>query len=470
MKNFQKFYITFSAFLIIFFLIGKFHLNTGIFMEINLKVILLFIFAIYLWTAQILPNSYISILLILLIGVLKLDSFAKVVSYTFGNTIFIFLLSIIIISYSFKKSGLADRIGQSLLKRFGNSKRKVLFSLMFTSYFLGAFLTAIAGVSISLPIALRIIEINNLKKGDKFAASCILGITYGGLIGGVATPLGTPVNLLMMQYLKELGKFDLTFLHWVAIGFPLSFLILISGFLILVWFLKIDNLAVGKTEVVNYPLSIREKKSIVAFTIIIVLFLFSQFFETYVHSVELNMTIISVICSLMVVLPPFEIIEWKDTLKNLDWESLIFLIGSIALGYLLYNTGTAELIAKSIFDVTGNVNPYLYVFIFCAFTIIMHLMLSSNTVTGTVIIPILISFAQQMGVSPWYVAAPAIFCASLAFILPTESPTNAITFNTGYFELKDMVRIGTLLTIISIVVVSTFLIVYGRITGLYIIG
>ncbi len=100
----------------------------------------------------------------------------------------------------------------------------------------------------------------------------------------------------------------------------------------------------------------------------------------------------------------------------------------------------------------------------------MHIMLSSNSVTGTVIVPILISFAQHMGVSPWYVTAPAIYSISLAFILPTESPTNIITYNTGYYELKDMIRIGSALTIASIVIISVFLIAFGKITGLYTIG
>lgn len=470
MKNTKKIFISFGLFLVLYLLIGVLKPNIGGFKEINLKVILLLTYAIYMWTAQILPNSFISIFVILLIGVLKLDSFSKVVSYTFGNTIFIFLFSIFIISYAFKVSGFADRISHSLLRHFCDNKRKTLLSLMFTSYILSMFLTAIAGVSISLPIALKIVETNRLAKGDRFAKSCLLGVTYGGLIGGIATPLGTPVNMLMMQYLKELGNYNLTFLHWVAIGIPLSFLLFIAGFLALIIMLKIDNKAIEKPTDPILPFSFKEKKHAAAFVIIIILFLMSQFLEQYIPWISLDLNVIAVICSLMVVLPPFKIIDWKDTLKNMDLESLIFLIGSIALGYLLYNTHTADMIAGAFFHLTGNLNLYIYVFILCAFTIVMHLLLSSNTVTGTVIIPIFISFAQHLEVSPWYVTAPAIYCISLAFILPTESPTNVITYNTGYYELKDMLKIGSVLTIACIVIISLFLIGFGRLTGLYIVG
>jgi sodium-dependent dicarboxylate transporter 2/3/5 len=470
MKRYRIFFISLILFIVAFTLVDILKLSVWNLKEINLKVLLLFVYAIYMWTARVMPDSFISIFVILLIGVFKLDTFSNVISYTFGNTIFIFLFSIIIISYAFKKSGLAVRIGHGLIKRFGNSSWKTLFSLMFASYILSMFLTSIAGVSLALPIALEMIEANRLKKGDTFAKACMLGITYAGLIGGIATPLGTPVNLLMMQYLHKLGNYDLTFLHWVEIGVPLSFILLTVCFLVLILSLKIKNYILEVEYSEMGPLSKKEIKVTISFCIIIILFLFSQFLESNIGWIALNMNSISVICCLMVVIPPFEIIEWKDTLKNMDWESLLFLIGSIALGYLLYNTQTAAIIAQILFIITGSTNLYAYIFIFGGFTILMHIPLSSNTVMGTVIVPIMISFAQQKGVTTWYVIAPVIYCISLAFILPTESPTNIITYNTGFYELKDMLKTGTVLTVICLVVVCLFLITVGSATGLYTIG
>lgn len=470
MKAYRKFFISLIVFIAAFVLVDRLNLSIWIFQAVNLKVIILFIYAIYMWTAQVMPNSYISIFIILLIGILKLDTFESIISHTFGNTLFIFLFSILLISYAFKKSGLAERVGQEILKRFGDSSRKTLFGLMFTSYILSMFLTAIAGVSITLPIASGIVEANRLKKGDSFARACMLGITYGGLIGGVATPLGTPVNLLMIQYLDELGKYNLTFLHWVEIGLPISLIMFFSAFFIMILILKIKNRPLEVEDKRLVPMSKGEKKAAAGFCIIIILFFLSQFLESGISWLSLSMNSISVICSLMIVLPPFKIVDWKDALKNMDWESLIFLIGSIGLGYVLYNTQTASMIAKMFFEITGQMDMYAYIFAISAFTLIMHFMLSSNTVTGTVIIPILISFAGQIGVSPWYVTAPAFFCISLAFILPTESPTNIITYNTGFYTIKDMLKIGTLLTVLCMVLVCVFLITVGRASGLYVIG
>jgi len=470
MKEYSKFFISFVVFIALFAAIDCVGWKPGDFDIINLKVILLFVYAVFLWAAQVLPNSMISILIIVLIGLLKLDSFSNVIAYSFGNTVFIFVFSVIAISYAFSKSGLPELISQALMNRFGGSSKKILFSLMFTSYILSMFLTVIAGVSIAFPIAMQVININKLERGNRFAKSCMIGITYAGLIGGIATPLGTPVNLLMIQYLKDLGGFNLSFSHWMAIGLPLSFILLLTAFILLCQGFRIKTISIQAMESKPVRPSSESKLAIAAFSIIIALILFSQVLESNIHWLSININLISLICILMLALPPFRIIKWKDAIRNLDWDSLVFLAGSIALGYLIFNTGTASLIAGAFFGVMGDLNLYLYVFVFCLFTVILHITLSSNTVTGTIIIPILISFAQQLGVSPWYVAAPAVYCISLAFILPTESPTNIITYNSGYYEIKDMVKYGSVLTLASILIISVFLIIFGGITGLYTIG
>lgn len=466
----KSFLISVSIFLAIHFLLTLWGGTAGGLTTVNLKVINLFVFAITLWTSRTLPNSYTSLLLIVLIGLLKFEPLADALADSFGSTVFIFMFSVLLLSHAFQKSGLADRISQSVLNRFGKNNHQTLFCLMTVSYLFGMLLTAIAGVSMALPIARRLIEKNELKKGDRFAKACLLGITYGGLIGGVATPLGTPVNLLMMKYLKDLGGYELSFFQWMGIGLPLSFLLLLCCFGILVCVLKIPKRELQGEIVSVSPLSAKEKKSVVVFSIVILLFLSAQALQKQVGFIALDLNTIALICALLLVLPPFEIVEWKSALKDMDWECLVFLAGSIALGYVLYRTETASAIAKLFFHLVGNWNPYLLVFVLAAFTVVMHLLLSSNTVTGTVIVPILISFAQQMGVSPWYVAAPAVFCVSLAFLLPTESPTNIMTYQTGYYTMKDMLGIGSLLTIVSITVIGLFLIGYGGLTGLYTVG
>jgi sodium-dependent dicarboxylate transporter 2/3/5 len=74
-------------------------------------------------------------------------------------------------------------------------------------------------------------------------------------------------------------------------------------------------------------------------------------------------------------------------------------------------------------------------------------MFSSNTVTATIIVPILIALATDLGLDTWSLVAPAAFTSSLAFILVSEGPTTIIPHASGYFSIKDMAKAGILMTI-----------------------
>ena len=105
------------------------------------------------------------------------------------------------------------------------------------------------------------------------------------------------------------------------------------------------------------------------------------------------------------------------------------------------------------------VQPFVVVLVVAA----LHLLFSSNTVTGSIIMPIVIALAQDLGLNVWSVAAPAAFTSSLAFILVTESPTNIVPYSAGYFSIRDMAKSGVLMTLAAAVCVTLSVVVVGAI-------
>ena len=93
------------------------------------------------------------------------------------------------------------------------------------------------------------------------------------------------------------------------------------------------------------------------------------------------------------------------------------------------------------------------------------MLFASNTVTGTIIMPILIALAQDIGVNVWTIAAPAAFTSSLAFILVTESPANVVPYSSGYFSIGDMARAGTVMTVAAAVCVTVTMLGVGALVG-----
>jgi sodium-dependent dicarboxylate transporter 2/3/5 len=97
----------------------------------------------------------------------------------------------------------------------------------------------------------------------------------------------------------------------------------------------------------------------------------------------------------------------------------------------------------------------------------LKIFLSSNTVTATIIIPIMISLAAATGIDTLAITIPAALTTSMAFILVTSTPTNVIPYSAGYFSIKDMALAGSVLTIITSLVVAATIYVIGGLTGLY---
>ncbi|MCK4982620.1 MAG: anion permease, partial [Victivallaceae bacterium] len=97
---------------------------------------------------------------------------------------------------------------------------------------------------------------------------------------------------------------------------------------------------------------------------------------------------------------------------------------------------------------------------------LMKVMFSSNTVTGIIMVPLLIALANNIGIDPVLIAIPAGITASLAFILVTSTPTNVIPYSAGYFSIKDMVKAGLWMTVASSVCVTISIAVMGKLFGI----
>ena len=110
-------------------------------------------------------------------------------------------------------------------------------------------------------------------------------------------------------------------------------------------------------------------------------------------------------------------------------------------------------------SVPGLVQPFVIVLGVAG----LHLLFSSNTVTGSIIMPILIALSQDLGLDVWTLAAPAAFTSSLAFILVTESPTNVVPYSAGFFSIRDMAKSGILMTLAAAVCVAVSIAVVSAI-------
>ena len=93
---------------------------------------------------------------------------------------------------------------------------------------------------------------------------------------------------------------------------------------------------------------------------------------------------------------------------------------------------------------------------------LLKIFFSSNSVTGAVVMPLIIALAMDIGMNPWILAGPAGIATSMAFIMVTSSPTNVIPYSSGYFRISEFAKSGVVMTIIGILAVTASVAIFGR--------
>jgi len=126
----------------------------------------------------------------------------------------------------------------------------------------------------------------------------------------------------------------------------------------------------------------------------------------------------------------------------------------------------AEWLAWIAFNKIGVLHPVLIVFVVVLGVSLMKVAFSSNTVTGIIMVPLLIALAKNLGLDAVIIAIPAGITSSLAFLLVTSTPTNVIPHSAGYFSIKDMAKAGIWMTIASSVCVTVSVCVVGKLSGI----
>jgi sodium-dependent dicarboxylate transporter 2/3/5 len=180
-----------------------------------------------------------------------------------------------------------------------------------------------------------------------------------------------------------------------------------------------------------------------------------------IFNLNLNDTSIGLLGALLLFLIPTSkttrACNW-ETANKIPWGILLLVGGGIALSKAFNSSGLAIWI--------GEFSNYfygynIYLLIFIAVALIIYLTeLNSNTATVATFMPILIIFAISINQNPLFFVIPATIAASCAFMLPIATPPNAVVFGSGKIEIKDMVKAGLLLNLVSIIVVTIISIIF----------
>jgi sodium-dependent dicarboxylate transporter 2/3/5 len=429
-------------------------------------------FALIMWISEALPFHITGLLSLVFLTLLKVGKYKEIISTGFGNDIVVFFIGVLVITAFITKSGLGRRISAVILSITGNSTKAILFGFLAAGTILSMWITDMAVAAMLMPLARAILQEEGCKpKESNFGKALMISVAWGALIGGIGTPAGTGANPIALQFLATMAGIRLSFLDWMVYGVPSAILILPVAWGVLLLFFppEMKHLKVSRAELKDQlkampPMNREEKITLFVFALTVITWVATPLIEGPIGMViEISMPALLAAC--LFFMPGMSKARWKEIEGEIDWAGILLIVSGISLGTYLYKTGVAEWLAITLLGRIGEVPVFMQLFLVTLGVCLLKVVFSSNSVTATILIPLIIGLGKATGIDVTGITLAAGLTTSLAFILVTTTPTNVIPFNAGYFSIKDMAKAGLVLTVGASFMIAVVFITISGIKG-----
>ena len=436
---------------------------------IQQRIIAIFAFATLMWIFEVVPSWATSVGIIGLMLLTTSTSGIKPMMYeaageplpykdimaTFADPVIMLFIGGFILAIAATKTGLDAQLAKALLKPFGSKSNNVLLGFILITGVFSMFVSNTATAAMMLTFLTPVFK--QLPPEGKGRIALTLSIPVAANLGGMATPIGTPPNAIALKYLNDPAGLNLNlgFGEWVMFMLPLVLVLLFIGWVLLRTIFPFSQ------KTINLEIEGGMKKGWHTWIVIV----------TFIVTVLLWMTDkLTGINSYTVALIPFVVFSLtgvinKYDLEEINWSVIWMVAGGFALGYGLNASGLAANAVESI--PFGTWSPIV---ILLVSGLICYLLSNfiSNSATAALLMPILAVVCSGMGDklsaiggTPTVLIGIAV-AASSAMVLPISTPPNALAFSTNLVKQNDMVKIGIIMGVISMVLGYGLLFMLGE--------
>lgn len=438
---------------------------------------------VVLWITEALPMAVTAMLGPVLAVVLRVAS-ARVAFAPFADPIIFLFIGSFILAEAMFVHGVDRRIAYTALssRYVGISAGRVLVVYAAVATSLSMWISNTATTAMMFPIGLSIVNhlMRSAPRGDgsrqairQFALGLMLLTSFGASVGGMATPVGTPPNLIGIGMLDRIAHVRISFFHWVALGLPIV-LVLFAFLAAFFWWTSARGLKIGEgsIELVQNelralgPVSRAQRNVLVAFGLTVLLWITpgllaivgaddTAFTRAYQEAMPEGVAAM-VGAMLLFVLPT----DWRarrftltwDQAVRIDWGIVLLYGGGLAIGSLAFTTGLADALGRGITAWLPGSGTLALTALFTAAAIVLS-ETTSNTASANMIVPVAIAVAQASGVRAIEPALGATLGASMGFMMPISTAPNAIVYSSGFIPITAMMRYGLALDLVAFVLI-----------------
>ena len=432
------------------------------------------------WVTEAIPLAATALLPLVLFPLLGIAS-SKVTANQYTNSIIFLFIGGFMIALAMQRWNLHKRIALSVLVLCGGYPIRLVVGFSFATALLSMWISNTATTLVMLPIALAILNrceaLYSSLQLRRFSTGLLLSIAYSASVGGMMTLVGTAPNLVFAKFYERAPQQTIGFTEWILMAMPIGLIMLISIFLI-IFVIYLRNLphsaqlqqVVQEEKTQLKRISFEEKSVLLVFTITAILWVtrknlqisnmtlqgWSDFlsFGSFMDDGTVAITM----ATLLFFIPAKTASGEKTTLlngdvfKQLPWSVVILFGGGFALAYGFAESGLSTYLASQLESLKGTPLPVLVAVVTSGMSLLTEL--TSNTATTQLVLPVLISTAKVIEISPIWLMLPATLAASCAFMFPVATPPNTIIFGSGKVAMWDMLKVGIALNFIAVILIS----------------
>ena len=422
------------------------------------------------WITEAIPiaaTSLLPIILFPLSGALSIED----TSSSYGHKYIFLYLGGFILALAIEKWNLHKRIALNVISKIGTDVRKIILGFMVATAFLSMWISNTATAVMMLPIGIAIIkQMKDLKSTDEdenqiFGKALLLSIAFSASIGGLATLIGTPPNLVFTGIVYELYQIEISFLDWIILGLPISIILLIISWVYITRFafkFSQTNFSDGQTEIKKQlkalgGISYEERLVRNVFVLTAIAWIIRKHvLNIFIPSLDDSMIALIAGISLFLLQSRTnsgqkKLMYWEDAVK-LPWGILLLFGGGLAIAAGFQSSGLANWIAEKMVQLDGFSIIIILAVVVASVNFLTEI--TSNLATTAMLLPVLAPAAVVLDIHPYMLMVGATLAASCAFMLPVATPPNAVVFGAKILKITDMVRVGILMNIISIILIT----------------
>lgn len=434
------------------------------------------------WMTEAVPIPVTSLLPLVLFPLFGMAPMKDIAS-PYADSVIFLVMGGVILGLATEKSNLHLRIALWTIRAVGTKPSQIVLGLMISSAFISAWVSNTATAVIMVPIAVSVLQlvrkVDPAAAGPKFGAAMLLGVAYGVTIGSTATLIGQPPMALMKAYLGEAHNFDMEFGRWMLVGVPWAVVMLVLAWLVLtklVYRPEVDRIPGGK-ELIHEelaamgPMTTPQRRVAWIFLTAIFFWVAVPFIADipavagavpFLGSISDPQVAIAAAIACFIV--PAErratdptgtpLLRWGAA-KEIPWGLLLLFGGGLSLSAMFSATGFSKWIGEQVSGLSDL--PPAAILVVVAIVGLGLTELTSNTATAAAFFPIFGAVALGIGMDPLLMTITVTLAVCSAYMLPVATPSNAVAFGSGEVTIKQMVRAGMWLNIVSLAVIMVML-------------